>query len=592
MYSTKLQLDAHSFNAGMDAAKAKGKQSLGAVGKESKVASLGVQKIGDAAAGMAGVAGGAIRSVIGVLSKLGPAGMAVAAIFAVVAAAITAPIMAAKRLSETFDRIGKAAKGLGIAADEYFKLAAASREAGVEEEKTNQLLIKFSDKIEEAANGSQKAIDAFRSIGLSWADLRRKSPAKAFLEIVDACKKIKKEGKEIPSMIRDIVGARGMMNFNKLVADDFSANFNNAPTIDNSVVAAAEDLQNSFANLNASVQAYFGTSEITRGLMNDLSDVITILIGSGGHLKWLWDLLYMDLRMLSFGVKGLALTILTVTSILQEVIAGLELMVGGILKLIGKIPGLGDVGELGDYLLDDAKERHNSIGDAWNDVLDNYEKHERQKNGGGDDRDGLGKPNDGPNARKAKADTTFSDAGKAIGSDKANLLKQVYEALDKSGDPAAEAAAKKLAEDIQRAFDEASSPEDYARRLNEIYDGIGKRIPAALGELNKAVDESKKRIEKFAKWDADKKAKAEQQKELNEAQKKLDELTKDMTKVSTQAPDDKVIASDATAAGAMRGYAFIDHGSDRRLQVMQDMKKTMTTIENDIARLNRALTGM
>jgi hypothetical protein len=69
--------------------------------------------------------------------------------------------------------VGKQAKGLGIASDQFMGLSAAAAKAGVEGEQFTGMLAKLGKKTTDAAAGNKQAADMFARLGLNAAELSK-----------------------------------------------------------------------------------------------------------------------------------------------------------------------------------------------------------------------------------------------------------------------------------------------------------------------------------------------------------------------------------------------------------------------------------
>ena len=87
--------------------------------------------------------------------------------------------------------IGRDAKSIGIASDQFMGLSAAAKNAGVEQKEFGALLQKSSAKI---AGGSADAALALSKIGLSISDLKGMSPDQQFYAIADGLSKVQDSG--------------------------------------------------------------------------------------------------------------------------------------------------------------------------------------------------------------------------------------------------------------------------------------------------------------------------------------------------------------------------------------------------------------
>lgn len=257
--------------------------------KSAQKASQGVQSIGNAAASMSGKAGSAISGITSALSKMGPAGIAVAAVFAVVAAAIAGVVKAANAVSSKVDGIAKSAKSVDMSANGYIALQHACAAAGVSMDKMLIVVQKVDDAIVKASEGTKKARDAFYSIGLSWRDLERMSPEQRLVAIVDAMRRLKAEGKDIPYEFRDIIGRKGMAELNKADKEDFGKLAAEANalgyTISPEAVALAEQYQTTIGEVGQKFLATVANMETLQKAQETINDLTKKWLNNLGNAE-------------------------------------------------------------------------------------------------------------------------------------------------------------------------------------------------------------------------------------------------------------------------------------------------------------------
>ena len=82
----------------------------------------------------------------------------------------------AKDAINAMDQMNDAAQKTGIATEALSQLAFAAKMSGVETDSFTSALVKFNKAIAEGASGSGNAADAFKSIGISAAELKASSP--------------------------------------------------------------------------------------------------------------------------------------------------------------------------------------------------------------------------------------------------------------------------------------------------------------------------------------------------------------------------------------------------------------------------------
>ena len=117
-------------------------------------------------------------------------GRQAAAGLAVGTTALAALSVQAARTSETLDR---QAQSVGLNVERYSQLQSAFRTFGIEQEDFLALLNDITDRIGDAASGSEPFREAFEALGLSWQELERQSPDRALITVLGALRDLERQ---------------------------------------------------------------------------------------------------------------------------------------------------------------------------------------------------------------------------------------------------------------------------------------------------------------------------------------------------------------------------------------------------------------
>lgn len=274
--TTKLTISTEGFKKGLKDAEKISKTSLGNTSKAARDTSKVIESIGNKAASMAGKAGPAIQGVTAALSKMGPVGKTAALGFAGISVAVAGTVSAAWKFANVLDSIAKRAKGLDMTAQGFFALEGAVIKAGADPEKVSQIVLRVSDALQKAAEGSKAEIDAFKALGVSWANLSKMSPEDQLAAIVSRIRELKKEGKDIPAAFRNLVGRRGMNELNRLAADEtFEANLRTRNQLSPEAVRNSEEFTSSVAELKQTLTAILSSDDTLLNIVKKLNYIVT-----------------------------------------------------------------------------------------------------------------------------------------------------------------------------------------------------------------------------------------------------------------------------------------------------------------------------
>lgn len=579
MIKTSLTIDTSGFNKGMSQAGKTASNSLKETSKAAKTAGGAIEAIGQKAASMAGPAGSAISSLTTNLAAMGPVGIAVGAVFATIALSIGAAITAASKLSTHFDGLAKSANSIGVTADAFSRLGTAARKAGSNSESVMKLITKLQDGLDKAAQGSEKYIDAFRAIGFEWGELAHKSPERAFLDIVDALKRIMDEGGQIPALFKSIIGNRDIRELQKLVSSNFSADFSAAPGLNQDTVSSSEEVQNLLQDLKSDFESQLSHSEGILQLLEAAKGLLTTTDGNASNLMkivdWLAKYGAKTLDKLSNVIDSFSHPIKTIVTYLGFLVVAVETGIAKVLQGIGKIPGLGKVGEVGDALAANASQAEARVLKYY------YDKDKPAANSSTPQSPDLTPSQAAENTPKEPRkdySKTFTDVSSAAGSDTSSFLKDFYKKLDASGTEEGRAAAEKLMEDIQKAIDDSTSREDLANKIGDIMSGIMDRVPEVMKEtLEKEKEAFDKRQKKLAQW-----------KSAEEAQAKINSTIQEKPALLGQGTQN-VFTTGLTSRGGFATGGYVERSSDMKKQL--DIITQINSKLSQVTSIQRQHTG-
>lgn len=217
----KLTLDTKQYKSKLNGAAQDTNKVLNGIKKGSGGVTGAVTGIGNAFKALGGAASNSLGGIGTAFSQfgslvtgfaMGPIGMLTAAISAAVAA-----LGGVIKMGLDLDKIGKSAKGVGLTAQEMQALEYASKKAGIEISETMTLLTKIDDATKQAENGVSRYIKALHAVGLSYTDLKDKSPIDQFKEVAKA---VQNMNGDLPTDFTDVFGKRSKQMFGKIGAED------------------------------------------------------------------------------------------------------------------------------------------------------------------------------------------------------------------------------------------------------------------------------------------------------------------------------------------------------------------------------------
>ena len=107
------------------------------------------------------------------------------------------------------DRIQDLADGMGISTGFALQFSDALQKAGLSGEAATKIIGKLFENIESAKEGNQKNIDQFRSLGITFTEIKELSPEDAIRRVVNELSKIEDSTKRVAEM-RKVLGKGGL----------------------------------------------------------------------------------------------------------------------------------------------------------------------------------------------------------------------------------------------------------------------------------------------------------------------------------------------------------------------------------------------
>jgi len=218
----RIEIDNSELKNGLKNAETQASKSMKNVKKTVEGASSTFAKLATSAGNASQLITQSFQGVTSLLSKLGPVGLAAAAGIAAIGGSTALAFKGVSSLAKRMDSIGKSAKSADLQVNEYVALQHASSKAGIEMDKTLDIISKIDYAMTHAADGEKKYIDAFHALGIAWKDLEKYSPSRQLMEVADAYKMLKETGNDIPTEIYNIFSRRDMKTLNKMSSANYS----------------------------------------------------------------------------------------------------------------------------------------------------------------------------------------------------------------------------------------------------------------------------------------------------------------------------------------------------------------------------------
>lgn len=199
--------------------------------------------------------------------------------------------MAARSAINHGDDIAKTAKRIGISAEEYQKLTFAIRRSGGANEDAEKQYRRMAAIIDDLKNGLSTAVRSFKDMGLSYDDLKNKSPEQQFDTIVDALNKVQDASTRV-ALAQDVFGRSGtrllplLADYRELKqeAEELGA------VISNDAIRAAEEFKDATENLKTALMATVANS----GVVEWLKDIATAAAEASAAMRQLDQGNFMD----------------------------------------------------------------------------------------------------------------------------------------------------------------------------------------------------------------------------------------------------------------------------------------------------------
>lgn len=271
----KMSLNVQDYLNALDKAKEKTKNTGSEIAKGLQTASYGYS----------GIASVTLQA----MNSLGTAGMLIAGAFMGVTAIIGGTIKGITSLASKFDSFAKQAKSVDMTVNGFLSLKHAVGLAGADLQKVLNISTRLDTAIQHATEGNEEYQKTINDIGLSWMELSNLTPENRILAIVSAIRKLKSEGKDIPtSFTEKLVGKRDMQTINKLVADsDFERNVIGATAkgfgMDENTVKQAEALNDAISNIGDGFLSWISKAQTVKWMMENIKDLTNNIAKSFTH---------------------------------------------------------------------------------------------------------------------------------------------------------------------------------------------------------------------------------------------------------------------------------------------------------------------
>ncbi len=273
----------------------------------------------------------------------------------------------AKAQLTAVDKLAKTADKLGITTESLAGLQLAAELTGVEITTLDKSLVNLTKATSEAAQGVGLGVRAFAMLGIEASKLNQLSPDQQFLEVADAIAKMTNEQDQL-TVATQLFGTRGaaLINTLKLGKDGLKATAAEAEALglaisrtDAAQIEAANDavtrMKAAFdgAVRTLTVEMAPAITHVADGIkswmqgMKESKDFISGGDISGGWLGTLLDIVHT----IKTGFLGLRMV---VTKVISSVVANFDMLaktMGGLIRQLEGIPGIGDTaGGIADQL--------------------------------------------------------------------------------------------------------------------------------------------------------------------------------------------------------------------------------------------------
>ena len=168
----------------------------------------------------------------------------------------TAAVAGVKALISYGDQIGKAAKRIGISAEEFQKQKFAAERSGASIGDVEKAYKRMSAVVYDAGKGLKTNVDALSDLGLTFEQLKGMKPEEQFNTILEAIGKIK-DASTRSALAQRVFGKSGTMLIPMI--QDYKALRQEVEELggvmSNDAVKAAEDFEDQMTNLTSSLKA-------------------------------------------------------------------------------------------------------------------------------------------------------------------------------------------------------------------------------------------------------------------------------------------------------------------------------------------------
>lgn len=193
-------------------------------------------------------------------------------------------VYSASRYIEKLDQIADDSKKLGVSTDFFQKLNFAAERSGASLGNVESAIKRLSRNIYDLSMGNKNIIQDFAMLGLSFDELKDKTPEEQFKTVVDSVNKIT-NATEKNALSQKVFGKSGaelllMFKDYKKLADEISEK----GLIKESTIKAADQLSDSFTDIKTSLAALVsesGVFEVMAKGMNELVESFVVLKNVG-----------------------------------------------------------------------------------------------------------------------------------------------------------------------------------------------------------------------------------------------------------------------------------------------------------------------
>jgi len=202
-----------------------------------------------------------------------------------IAVGIAAVVMLTKKLVELGDGFGKSAKRIGISAEEFQKMSFAARRSGASTSNVEKAMRKMGLTIFDAGKGLKTYQEYLTDLGLTYDDLKGKSPEKQFAIIAERLNAVADESTKA-ALAAKIFGKSGaeilpmIANYQTLGEELKTI----GGIINDDTIKASEQLTDDMENLEVTLTAVAANSGFIKWL-SDITGGLNDILKSGSMVK-------------------------------------------------------------------------------------------------------------------------------------------------------------------------------------------------------------------------------------------------------------------------------------------------------------------